>query len=582
MNLVKRSLLLCIGSLLALLALQGVQSLYQVAQLSSGTGDVVVGMKIAGATRDLSIQFGSTENAFRRATALVDAEGIESLRQDFAAQAAVLRRSAAALKADAPAELQAGAASLEAKLEAWLKLAEPHVAPAGTAALPSYHLLDAAQSALASEFGTLVERGAEAAAAAVAASQARARTATIWTVAELLVAVLLGVLLGWYALRSLQRQLGADASEVARISQALAAGRLGVAIPTAGVPAGSVVDALGRMREALMRTVTDMRQIGAGVAQGSQEISAGNHELSQRTEQQAAALERMASTTEQLNATVKRNAEHSQQAAELSSQASEVANRGGTVVAEAVDTMRGINDSSRKIAEIIGVIDGIAFQTNILALNAAVEAARAGEQGRGFAVVAGEVRNLAQRSAEAAREIKGLITTSVERVETGSELVERAGATMREVVQAIERVAVVMAEIRDAGREQSAGVAEVGQAASELDRATQQNAALAEEIAASAEALKDGGRRLIETMSFFDGAGDAAVAPVAASEPKAAPAAAPSRKAPASTPKPGWDGQERRGPDRARNVVRPSFARPPAVGPEAPRKAGTDDDWAEF
>jgi methyl-accepting chemotaxis protein len=241
-----------------------------------------------------------------------------------------------------------------------------------------------------------------------------------------------------------------------------------------------------------------------------------------------------------------------------------VAVQGGQVVAEVVDTMKGINDSSRKIADIIGVIDGIAFQTNILALNAAVEAARAGEQGRGFAVVASEVRNLAQRSAEAAKEIKGLIGTSVERVEQGTALVDRAGATMSEVVDSIKRVTDIMGEISAASAEQSAGVAQVGEAVSQMDQTTQQNAALVEESAAAAESLKTQARGLVETVAVFRLSGDGAMH---------------AQPAPAFV--------ERRGPDRARNVTRPSFAakKAPAAAPrpaaEAAPATGTDG-WESF
>ena len=287
------------------------------------------------------------------------------------------------------------------------------------------------------------------------------------------------------------------------MANAVADGDLTVTISAQGVPAGSVMAAISRMQQSLQETVSRVLGISGNLASGSNEIATGNNDLSQRTEQQAAALERTAATMEELGTTVRHNAENLTQASQLADTASAVATHGGTVVGQAVETMRGINDSSRKIADIIGVIDGIAFQTNILALNAAVEAARAGEQGRGFAVVASEVRSLAQRSAAAAREIKALIMTSVERVEAGSTLVDQAGHTMKEVVQAIDRVTAVMAEIRTASAEQSAGVAQVGKSVAELDQATQQNAALAEQSAAAAESLKVQGQQLAQAMTFF-------------------------------------------------------------------------------
>jgi methyl-accepting chemotaxis protein len=319
----------------------------------------------------------------------------------------------------------------------------------------------------------------------------------------MILAVALGVALGWFALRSLHRQLGADASEVARITNSVADGDLTISIRADGVPQGSVMAATARMQRSLLETVSRVRDISGDLANGANEITTGNGDLSQRTERQATELEKTAATMEQLGTTVRHNADNAAQASRLADDASAVATRGGEVVDRAVETMRDINDSSRKIVDIIGVIDGIAFQTNILALNAAVEAARAGEQGRGFAVVAAEVRTLAQRSAAAAKEIKTLINGSVERVEAGSSLVDQAGKTMRGIVEAIERVTTVMAEIRTASAEQSHGVAQVGQAVTQLDQATQQNAALAQQSAAAAESLKAQSRQLVEAVSFF-------------------------------------------------------------------------------
>jgi methyl-accepting chemotaxis protein len=236
--------------------------------------------------------------------------------------------------------------------------------------------------------------------------------------------------------------------------------------------------------------VTEVRLGSDSVATASQQIAQGNQDLSGRTEQQASALQQTSATMEQLGTTVRHNADSARQANQLALGASSVAERGGQMVGQVVQTMKGINDSSRRIADIIGVIDGIAFQTNILALNAAVEAARAGEQGRGFAVVASEVRSLAKRSADAAREIKTLISASVERVEHGSEQVDQAGKTMTEIVAAIARVTAIVAEISSASAEQSTGVGQVSEAVQQMDQATQQNAALVEESAAAAESLQ--------------------------------------------------------------------------------------------
>ena len=312
-------------------------------------------------------------------------------------------------------------------------------------------------------------------------------------------ALALGVLIP----RNLMRALGAEPAELGQAAQRIADGDLGPMPGAAQAPAGSVLASMSAMRGNLARIVAEVRQGSDSVATASSQIAQGNHDLSGRTEQQASALQQTASSMEELGSTVRQNADNARQADQLAQGASEVARQGGQVVAEVVQTMKGINESSRRIADIISVIDGIAFQTNILALNAAVEAARAGEQGRGFAVVAGEVRSLAQRSAEAAREIKGLITDSVERVEQGTALVDRAGQTMQEVVSSVRRVSDIVGEISTASVEQSNGVNQVGQAVTQMDQATQQNAALVEESAAAASSLQQQARQLVQAVAVF-------------------------------------------------------------------------------
>jgi methyl-accepting chemotaxis protein-1 (serine sensor receptor) len=266
---------------------------------------------------------------------------------------------------------------------------------------------------------------------------------------------------------------------------------------------GDLLNNLEGMRLRLAQVVSNVRQGSEAVATSSSEIAQGNHDLSSRTESQASALEQTAASMEELSSTVKQNADNARQANQLATNASAVAVRGGDVVTRVVDTMKGIDEASRKIADIISVIDGIAFQTNILALNAAVEAARAGDQGRGFAVVASEVRSLAGRSAEAAKEIKTLINASVERVEQGTVLVDQAGTTMTEVVASIRRVTDIMGEISAASTEQSLGVSQVGEAVTQMDQATQQNAALVEEMAAAASSLKTQAQELVSVVSVF-------------------------------------------------------------------------------
>jgi len=300
--------------------------------------------------------------------------------------------------------------------------------------------------------------------------------------------------------RPLQRAVGT--------AQDVAAGNLAQALNVKGSDeTAELLRALDRMRDSLSRVVAGVRSNAEGVATASTQIADGNRDLSERTERQASALQQTAASMEELGATVRQNAEHAQQANALAKVASDVGVKGGHVVGQVVATMKGINDSSSRIADIIGTIDGIAFQTNILALNAAVEAARAGEQGRGFAVVASEVRSLAQRSAAAAREIKALIEDSVDRVRQGTELVDQAGTTMSDVVASIQRVTAVVAEISAASSEQSTGVAQVGLAMSQIDEATQRNAALVEESMAAADSLRQQAASLVGAVAVFLTAG---------------------------------------------------------------------------
>ena len=332
------------------------------------------------------------------------------------------------------------------------------------------------------------------------ATVARYETTRMVSFAIIFLGVLFAVLFGAALIRGMSRalQLAAAAADAA------AEGDLSHVVTVEGQDEIShVLSSFATMQTNLIGVVSKVRQGADGVATASAQIAAGNHDLSARTESQASALEQPAASMEQLSATVKQNADSARLANQFARDASTVAEQGGEVVTEVVATMRGINDASHKIADIISVIDGIAFQTNILALNAAVEAARAGEQGRGFAVVASEVRALAGRSASAAKEIKALIDTSVARVAQGSVLVDKAGVTMTEVVSAIKRVTDLMGEISAASHEQSLGVSQVGEAVTQMDQVTQQNAALVEEMAAAASSLTEQAQELVASMAVF-------------------------------------------------------------------------------
>jgi methyl-accepting chemotaxis protein len=391
-------------------------------------------------------------------------------------------------------------------------------------------------------------------------AEATYQSTAAWLLGLAALALVLGTIVAVWITRSITGPL----RQAVDMARTVATGDLRTRIEVHSADeTGQLLQALCDMNEALVNIVGEVRSGTETIASASQQIASGNADLSSRTEEQASSLEETASSMEELTSTVKQNADNARQANQFAVSATEVAEKGGAVMAEVVDTMGAINESARKIVDIIAVIDGIAFQTNILALNAAVEAARAGEQGRGFAVVASEVRSLAQRSAAAAKEIKTLIDNSVDKAEAGSKLVDQAGTTMRAVVESIRRVTDIMGEISAASQEQTDGIGQVQLAVSQMDQATQQNAALVEEAAAASEQLRDQAAKLSQTAAVFrlDGApGRAAPAPVVQSRQAAPAIAPPVRKktdAPAKAPA---------APPRARSLA----------------GAGAGDEWQEF
>lgn len=389
--------------------------------------------------------------------------------------------------------------------------------------------------------------------------------------------------MGLWVTRALRLALGAEPADLNAVMVRMASGELNQPLQVDARYNNSVLASVARMQEDLSRVVATVRASSDSIATGSSQIAAGNVDLSQRTEEQASALEETAATMEELSSTVRTNAESAKQANQLAQGAAGVPSQGGEVVNQVVSTMQGISDSSRKIGDIISVIDGIAFQTNILALNAAVEAARAGEQGRGFAVVASEVRTLAQRSAGAAKEIKTLIESNVAQVQQGTALVDQAGTTMKEIVDSIRRVSDIVAEITSATIEQSNGIDQVGEAVSQMDQVTQQNAALVEESAAAAENLNTQAQQLVEVVSVFKLSNSAVASFVAESHhaPKAsAPkASSPKPAAPRPTIKPVSHVNGQAAKKKPAALPKPAAAK---IAPAAVPGTTDDDGWTTF
>ncbi|AQR66933.1 methyl-accepting chemotaxis protein [Janthinobacterium sp. LM6] len=540
--------------------------LYSMGQLSARTHDIVAdkNVKMAAANtmsdnvRNITLAITSIVVAPTEALVQAELAKIGEARKKYGAAKETLQKKIStdketALMAELDAALKSGAPLNNKVIE--LRNAgqtEEAIAFLTQQAAPSLKIVLGA-------LDSLVAYEAQQAAQAATDAETLSTSARASMIALGSVAVLLGAFVAWIITRSITQPINAAVS----VAETVASGDLSSHIVVnSSDETGRLLGALKAMNTSLLGVVAQVRHGTEAISTASSEIAAGNLDLSSRTEEQASSLEETASAMEELTSTVKQNADNARQANQLAKSASEVAVRGGSIVSQVVDTMGTINASSRKIVDIIGVIDGIAFQTNILALNAAVEAARAGEQGRGFAVVATEVRNLAHRSASAAKEIKELIAASVANVDTGSRLVNEAGQTMGDIVDSIVRVTDIMGEITSATHEQTIGIEQINMAIAQMDEVTQQNAALVEEAAAASQSMQEQAGELAHVVGFFKTGNHAASAPKLTPVRAAAAPAAAKIAPPAARPAP------------ARKAI--------AAAPARRGNAGAESEWEEF
>ena len=540
--------------------------LYSMGQLSARTHDIVAdkNVKMAAANtmsdnvRNITLAITSIVVAPTEALVQAELAKIGESRKKYGAAKETLQKKIStdqetALMAELDAALKSGAPLNNKVIE--LRNAgqtEEAIAFLTQQAAPSLKIVLGA-------LDSLVAYEAQQAAQAATDAETLSASARAYMIILGSVAVLLGAFVAWIITRSITHPINAAVA----VAETVASGDLSSHIVVnSSDETGRLLGALKAMNDSLLGVVAQVRHGTDAISTASSEIAAGNLDLSSRTEEQASSLEETASAMEELTSTVKQNADNARQANQLAKSASEVAVRGGSIVSQVVDTMGTINESSKKIVDIIGVIDGIAFQTNILALNAAVEAARAGEQGRGFAVVATEVRNLAHRSASAAKEIKELIAASVANVDTGSRLVNEAGQTMGDIVDSIVRVTDIMGEITSATHEQTIGIEQINMAIAQMDEVTQQNAALVEEAAAASQSMQEQAGELAHVVGFFK-TGNHAVSAPKLTPVRTAPAAAAAKIAPpAARPAP------------ARKAV--------AAAPARRSNAAAESEWEEF
>jgi len=574
------------ASVLVLAILVGVFSVSRLAQVNANTTDLATNWLVA--TRMLS-DFKTQVSIVRRAEASSIISGAADVIAKQARRVAETKaRAAEDWKAyldtvDLPEE-RAIANEVEAASERYYAALDKSFAIDGTSPEGHDKLLAHYEGESKASFDAMfaaiardVEFQSKGADGAYKASQDTYSSARLAIIGLLVAAVLVGALMAFIITRSIVRPLG----NAVKVAEAVAEGNLTSTVVASGADeVNQLLRALGRMNDSLVTIVSRVRNSSDSIATGSSQIAAGNTDLSQRTEEQASNLQQTAASMEELTATVKQNADTARAATQIASSATAAAAAGGRVVGQVVSTMEEISNSSRKIVDIIGVIDGIAFQTNILALNAAVEAARAGEQGRGFAVVASEVRSLAQRSAEAAKQIKSLIGASVEKVESGSHLVDEAGKSMADIVTQVSRVNDLIGEISSASLEQSTGIGQIGDAVNQLDQVTQQNAALVEESAAAAESLKVQAAQLAQVVSVFKlNAGDqGGHAPDATFH---APKAAPRLHRPATAPAKAKAPPARSGAKPAPAAAIASAAAPATRATE-PVAVAAGDEWESF
>ncbi len=538
--------------------------LYSMGQLSARTHDIVAdkNVKMAAANtmsdnvRNITLAITSVVVAPTEALVQTELAKIGEARKKYGAAKETLQKKIStdketALMAELDAALKSGAPLNNKVIE--LRNAgqtEEAIAFLTQQAAPSLKIVLGA-------LDSLVAYEAQQAAQAATDAETLSASARAYMIILGSVAVLLGAFVAWIITRSITHPINAAVA----VAETVASGDLSSHIVVnSSDETGRLLGALKAMNDSLLGVVAQVRHGTDAISTASSEIAAGNLDLSSRTEEQASSLEETASAMEELTSTVKQNADNARQANQLAKSASEVAVRGGSIVSQVVDTMGTINESSKKIVDIIGVIDGIAFQTNILALNAAVEAARAGEQGRGFAVVATEVRNLAHRSASAAKEIKELIAASVANVDTGSRLVNEAGQTMGDIVDSIVRVTDIMGEITSATHEQTIGIEQINMAIAQMDEVTQQNAALVEEAAAASQSMQEQAGELAHVVGFFKTGNH--VASAARPTPVRATPAAPAIARPAAKPAP------------VRKAV--------AAAPARRGNAGAESEWEEF